>query len=401
MVLRQVAAGRGRLELEQAIRGLPPHPHALAPVVHVEVSGRLLLATRHAPGGGLDRLLASGPALSAGEVATVAASVGRALVAVHAAGMTHGQVDAGAVVLDGQGRPLLDVTAMVAHPPSQCRVVDDVTALGRLLRHALAGSAPAPLVGALSAAAGGGIDTAAELVRRVLAAAAPEPLRPAGADRPQRRGRSAGLRSDVGRGGRARPGRWWPIVAAVAAVAVVGGGWLLWRHPLAAALGAGPGPVSAAKDAADGGEAVATAPGLSGRGPTAGTAEQIVNWALVLADLDARRAEAFSAADPAALTDVDTAGSTLLASDQAALARLVAAGVRASGFREQLRSVRAVAVSATAVALDVVDVRPSYQLVRASDGVVVGWWPPRGPAAWRVELVLAAGGWQVSAVRSL
>ena len=124
-----------------------------------------------------------------------------------------------------------------------------------------------------------------------------------------------------------------------------------------------------------------------------------VDWAGLLTELDDRREEAFTQGDPAALTDVDAPGSAVLASDTAALKALSAAAVRASGFRQVLRSVRPLSVAASHVVLLVVDERPAYTLVRAADGSVVADRPARAAQTWRVELVLGDAGWQFAGVR--
>jgi hypothetical protein len=124
-----------------------------------------------------------------------------------------------------------------------------------------------------------------------------------------------------------------------------------------------------------------------------------VDWVAELAALDDRRGEAFSTGDREALTDVDAPGSAALASDSAALGALATAGVNASGFRQVIHSVRPLSVSVSVALLRVVDERPAYTLVRASDGVVVTSRAARAPASWLVELVRGAAGWQVRSVR--
>ena len=404
------SAPLGARDLVSRIEPLPRHPHLLVPVVHEDVSGRLLLATRHMARGGLDQAMAGRRGLGAGEVATVAVAVGRALAALHAAGVVHGCVKASAVLVDAHGRVFLDATPAVARPAREGVVAgDDVVALSRLLRDASEPGAPRALAQVLHAGASGdGVACAEELVARLVAVAAPEPLEgPAvsggrsPAVRPSGRpvGRPIGRTLRRSRGPHLRRG----LVRALGAAAVVAAAAFGVAHIRdQSAPGLPPGP-------AGGGSVSRGGPGLWATSatstpsptasPTATVALAAVDWVAVLTDLDSRRAEAFATGDPAALIEVDVAGSAALAADRASLAQLCARGLVARGFQMQITSVTAVTVTARRAVLRVVDSRPAYQLVQRTGGIVVASWPGRRPAVWKVELVLGAVGWQVANVR--
>jgi hypothetical protein len=274
-------------------------------------------------------------------------------------------------------------------PPSPA---DDVAALGSLLLGVLAQPARPELRAALSAAADPDPrlrPAASELVREVVAAAPPEPVRlvadpldepvrppthgrrPGSLPRPSRHA-GAPLRTAVS-GMVARLGL--PVLGAATAVllaALAGSAWARLSRPTSA------GPSRRAV--------------VDPRPTATGT-----DWQAVLARLDAVRAQAFSGGDPLAMTAADAAGSPAFASDLAAARALASAGVHASGYRTTLISVRLLRASPVRVLLRVSDRRSAYLLVRA-DGTVVARRPGRPPATWQVELVRGAHGWLVSAV---
>ena len=426
VVVRPLPEALTAARVDDLIDALPEHPHLLRPSVHRDADDRPMLVTRFAGHRGLDQLLARRGGLAPCEVSTIALAVGRALAALHAAGLSHGAVRPSAIVLGADGRPFLDLAGIVppavALPPSSLsslsspslpallgsrEATDDVVALARLLGEAV--EAPVPAAMAQTLAAAGSPEPAehmdaTELVRRLVAAVPPEPLRlapttPAATLRPR-------PASSIVRGwapsGPVRRRLALAVGAALAlALAVVAGGvWaqLADRTPSRSALRPAPSElVPVPRESTAGASptpSVAASPSASSPSLAA-----TVDWVAELAALDDRRGEAFSTGDREALTDVDAPGSAALASDSAALVSLASAGVNASGFREVIRSVRPVSVSASVAVLRVVDERPAYALVRASDGVVVTSRAARAPASWLVELVRGAGGWQVRSVR--
>lgn len=387
VVLRELADTDGVPEL---LARLPDHPHLRVPLLHLDVTGRAVLATRYAAHRGLDQLLDRRAGLSPGEVSSIAMAVGRALAAMHASGLVHGSVAASDILIGSQGRTFLDATSMVtrlAKPGTDAAdaagPAADVAALARLLAGAVLAPVPDPMVAAL---APGAVDMADELVRRLVAAVPPEPLRLT-ADPDLRVPRPAG------RGARSvptwvhRPSRRVAVRCGAGAVLVGLALGALWPHPDDRPQVPAP-------------ETASMAPPAVPASVTASASPSAVDWSALVADLDSRRGEAFSSGDVEGLTDVDAVGSSLLAGDLAALHQLSAAGLHASGFHEVLHSVRALSVTASEVVLRVVDERPAYQLVRASDGLAVESRPARPVAAWRVELVLAPAGWQVRSVRA-
>lgn len=80
----------------------------LVPIVAFgEADGRQFLAVRYVAGRTLaDRIAAEGP-LPAGDVARIAANIGSALDALHAAGLVHRDVKPSNVLFDDEGRALL------------------------------------------------------------------------------------------------------------------------------------------------------------------------------------------------------------------------------------------------------------------------------------------------------
>ncbi|UJP39244.1 protein kinase family protein [Cellulomonas palmilytica] len=108
------------------------HEH-LARVLEVVVldEARLGVFADHVEGLPLDRLCAAREPLEPGEAATVAIPVAQALEALHAAGVQHGAVTAGAVVVGHDGRPVLaGLGAALRHVPrAHDESAEDVRAL--------------------------------------------------------------------------------------------------------------------------------------------------------------------------------------------------------------------------------------------------------------------------------
>lgn len=425
VVVRPVPPGVDAAELAKRLSAVPEHAHLLRPTLVADAPDGPVLVTRFAAKGCLADLLARRGALGAGECSSLGQAVGRALAALHAAGLVHGAVDASAVLVDAAARPFLDVTPMLAVPVRGTDVPEvhlgaaDVAALAGLLRDSSQRPLPVETAELLAAAAAPGADLpASELVGRLVAAVPPEPLRlvlpdravaepaarrpslprPRVPSRPRRRARRSVLgpvRRTLGVAA--------CVVGALSLAVWAGTAWA--RYADGDGQGAGsavlaaahPPPMSRAPGTpAPAGTSAAT---VAGRLASSVPAPP-VDWTRVLADLDSRREEAFSSDDPDALTDVDAPGSAVLASDVAALRSLAAAGVDAAGFREVIRSVRPLTVTARRVVLAVVDVRPAYTLVRVADGGTVASRPARPAKAWAVELVPGPVGWQIRSVRA-
>ena len=390
VVVRPLPGSLTGERVDALIHALPEHPHLLQPSVHRDADDRPVLVTRFAGHRGLDQLLARRGGLAPCEVSTIGLAVGRALAALHAAGLSHGAVRPSAIVLGADGRAFLDLAGMVRSTATS-EATDDVVALARLLGEAVEAPVPAPMAQTLEAA--GSPDPAehmdaTELARRLVAAVPPEPLQlaattPAAALRP--RPTASILRGWAPSG----PVRRRLAVAAGAALALAPSPSAARSTPSLAVPAPRVSTVSASPT-----PSVPLTPSASATSLAA-----TVDWVAELAALDDRRGEAFSTGDREALTDVDAPGSAALASDSAALGALATAGVNASGFRQVIHSVRPLSVSVSVALLRVVDERPAYTLVRASDGVVVTSRAARAPASWLVELVRGAAGWQVRSVR--
>lgn len=108
-------------------------------------------------------------------------------------------------------------------------------------------------------------------------------------------------------------------------------------------------------------------PGAQARGSVGGSGDATWSdgrWAGVLAALDAARARAFAASDPATLAQVYVPGSDVLARDTARIARLKDRGVSATGVRHAVNSVRLVQAGAARVVLRVEEKLRGYEVHR-------------------------------------
>jgi len=344
---------------------VPSHPHLTAPWSGVDGDGDPVLVQPWQPGGGLDRWTAAHGPATAGQVVTLGVPLARALEVLHAAGLAHGSIDPSAVLLDGRGRPALDVSGVVR--PTAAGPADDVRALAGLL-HGLAGPDPSPVLGErLAGIAGEDLPDAGRLATALARLAEPEPLRRPSVRAPQR--------PVSGRRRRRAPRRpTWAV--------------LLLLGALAGGIAAGVGWASSSRE---------PAPVVLTRAAAPSPAPSNDRWSAVLAGLDQRRHAAFAALDVARLAEVDQPGSAAERRDTAAIAALAAAGVRPTLPTTELLEVRMLSATDDRVVLAVVDTRGGYQLM-AGGGVVVGSQPARAPAAWRVELVRTPAGWRVSDV---
>jgi hypothetical protein len=122
-------------------------------------------------------------------------------------------------------------------------------------------------------------------------------------------------------------------------------------------------------------------------------------WTALLTELYARRAAAFTAAEPAALPGAYLPGSALLERDAAQVSRLLAAGQTLEGFVPQVRRLLSVTPDGEdRVVLRLVDELPGYRVVpvagagAASAEEVAG----RGEAEVRIVVERTAVGWRIS-----
>jgi eukaryotic-like serine/threonine-protein kinase len=121
-------------------------------------------------------------------------------------------------------------------------------------------------------------------------------------------------------------------------------------------------------------------------------------WAKVLSALDGTRDQAFADADLDELGSVYVATSSALAADRDTLGELIDAGEHARGLNLELTSVVVRSRTPTTVVLDVHDVLPGYDLVRA-DGSI-DHQPGRADRAWVVTLrtQVAGGSWRIDSI---
>ena len=107
-------------------------------------------------------------------------------------------------------------------------------------------------------------------------------------------------------------------------------------------------------------------------------------WKSVLQALDRARVATLTAGDVADLDAVDAVGSPAARADATTLCQLRAANLRPVGWRTTLIHVHALSQTTTRVALDIVDTRSAYDLVRNEDPIQVASAIPSA-AAIRVD----------------
>jgi hypothetical protein len=302
----------------------------------------LVVVTDLAVGGGLDALLARHGGFSAGQVVTLVVGVAETLTRAHAAGLTHGRLSAGNVVLDADGRPLLTDYMFGGSADSAA----DVASLC-----ALAGVDP--------------YSDARSLVDTVRGALPAEPLMSAS-------GPSDPVIDDVATGTRNRAAVL--LVAAAVSVAVLAG--VTWgRHDRAAgavlpAASASPSP---------------TAPAVS--------------WRAVISDVEARRAHALATANTVALGAAVAPGTALWRHDRRVLTRLIAAHEQLRGLQPYVRSVHVVSLTTNRVVARVIDALSSYDVVD-NHGVAIAHRAARSPRAVVLVLEHLDQGWLLRRVIS-
>jgi hypothetical protein len=440
VALKRLRPGAGpaaveALRREAAVLRTLDSPYVVGLRDVVGTGSEAVLVLDHAAGGSLAALLSRRGHLSPAEVVTVAAPLAEALAAAHARGLVHGDVSPSNVLFTADGMPLLTDLGLAGRLGEQperlagtAEYVDpgvvagrapdaasDVWALGALCFHLLAGCPPHEGAGVDEVLAGSATGSRAplgllapttprSLVAVVESALAGDPsARPAAEDLALalHRAQAAGPVRLTGelppaaplpdlRETHAVPRRHRPVPAPrrrrlprPSGPALAGSGLvlLLLSGGLAWAL-------------AGSGSAAPSLPPVPAA-PAAAGADGV--WLPVLDRLDAQRARAFAAADPALLAAVYVPGAAVGAADTAAVRALAADGHRAQGVRHEVRSVRVRSATAQRVELRVVDVL-SPQVVTDVDGAEVQALPGRGPAAFDVTLVGAGDGWRISAV---
>ncbi len=129
------------------------------------------------------------------------------------------------------------------------------------------------------------------------------------------------------------------------------------------------------------------------------------DWRAVVADLDARRARAFAAADAGLLDSVYAAGAPARQADAAAIAELSAAGLRVPDATHAISAVEEIAVGAAtlpgpAVRLRIVDALPAHPIVDAS-GATVGSTPSRDESERIVDLARDGAEYRILSIEEL
>ncbi len=396
-----------------------------------------VLVLDHAGGGSLATLLLHRGRLEPGEVVTVAVPLAEALAVAHSHGLVHGDVTPANVLFTAQGMPLLtdfglarvagtplaavDGTAEYVDPAVAAGGVptpaSDVWALAAVCHHMLSGTAPhdGRTVGeVLSAAAAGArapLGLLAPTAPRPLVSAVEDALVPDPAARPDAAAFAVSLRRShaatavrlTGAPAAAAPGdavrethRVRDAVPEPAAVPPVRGR----RLPTAVLVGLAVLAVLAAAAVVGwrlGGSPEAARPLPDARGPVVTASTSAPDWARVLDDLDAARAQAFEAGDVPALAKTYAAGSPALTADTAVLQQLVAAGRTARGVRHTVRSVEQASFDGTTARLQVRDVLAAYEVLDRS-GAVLEQRPARGEAAYDVVVVRTPQGFRLREV---
>ena len=191
-------------------------------------------------------------------------------------------------------------------------------------------------------------------------------------------------------------------VLLAAAVLLGAASWVgaRWAESGDGSPAAGP-PTAAAPTPPDPG-AVPGPPGLpvppaAGPAVPAPVAGADTDWLAVVQELYARRAEAFTRADPAGLDAVYSAGSPLRAADEAAVRALADAGRRLAGFTPRVEGPVVVVATGDRVRLEASDGWGGYAVVSADDpdGPALAHVPGRGTGPVVLELVAAPDGWRI------
>lgn len=394
VVLRRLAGGdRAALAAVRAqatvVRSLPTQ-HLIRVRTTTRAGRDDVLVLDHAAGGSLAALLRQRGRLEPGEVVTAVAPLAEALGQAHLHDLVHGRVRAGSVLLDAQGRPLLDGLGLAAlhdpedslDPTGALGAAADVWGLGALAHLLLTGEepggtdltelaarAPLPLVRAIEAALGFDPTTrpsAADLAAAMLTACPPLPIE--GVEVPS----DPPVRS---RPLPAATGRRVLVGAGVGAVllAVVALGWTWGRQ--------------AAEPTTRVTAASVSRPSTQ-------------DWRHVLEGLDGLRAQAFAHADPVLLDRVYAPGAPATTADRAALASLRGQDRTALGVEHEVASVTPLTIAATRVELQVAESLGAFEVIDGG-GRVVERHPATAVTTRRVVLVSTPSGWRVQEVRGV
>jgi hypothetical protein len=151
-----------------------------------------------------------------------------------------------------------------------------------------------------------------------------------------------------------------------------------------------PGPTDGAGPPPDAGAGVSVADRATAPDDHAG-------WTALLSELYARRAAAFTTADPTVLPGVDLPGSALLERDTGQVSGLVAARQTLEDFAPQVRRLLSVTpVGEDRVVLRLVDELPGYRVVPVAGPAPVQEVAGRGEAEVRIVVERTAAGWRIS-----
>lgn len=446
---------RDRLRRRCAHLSALQHPHLVPVRDVVAVPTGAVLVSDDVGGSSLRCVLAAEPAVTLGQLVTLAAPLADAVDAAHGLGLAFGAVSEDAVAIDPQGRPVLYLADAVTSPrptpgePPADQPADqpaeDVRGLAVVCVRALTAGAgasgagldlPAWLPADLRKVLVAALDTDAEvrptarqLAATLYASAVPEPLTmpgrepsvaatavagparhptvspsrppvPGGAHRAAARPSYRARAVDRSRPGLSRTVR--TVLAAVLALALAAAaGWAWGRTGGAGPVGRLPAVATARAPDPRPAPWVRPVPSVGPvPGPTRSAAvPPVQRWAGVVAELDRARAAAYASGDAAALSSVFAPG-PLLTQDVARIRSLVLRGLRARDLRHRVVSVSVLSDRPGRVVLRVVDILPATALVDAA-GQTVERVPGRPARTWRTELVgTAAGGYRVAAMRA-
>jgi len=197
-------------------------------------------------------------------------------------------------------------------------------------------------------------------------------------------------------------------VAAGVLAALLVAGWLGVRWIAGAPGGAGTVEAAVAGDLTDRGAPAPPRPPAEATEDAAPADRQerpdsALGWREVVADLYARRAEAFGTAAPERLADVYTEGSPLRAADEEHARGLAEAGEVLRGFTPTVLAVTGVGDGTDRVEMDLVDRWPDYDVVPAvaPDGPAVRTVPGRPETSVRMVLVRTGEGWRIESAQRL
>lgn len=377
--------------------------------VRMLLNDEVVLVMEYAAGGSLAGLLTRRGRLHPSEVVTLLAPLAKALATTHANALCHGDITPSNVVFGADGKPLLSdfglALATGERPADDPGFRDpalsagwapgpasDVFGLAAIGYTALTGVAPRPAdvmagpvpmtsVAAISELTQSVPPALASVVEAALAfdpdarpdaaAFAPAVLRSCSAAPirlvEQRRTpetdsipSSSGGRHRAPKPARRRPRRvalTTVIVLSVVLSALTGAGWARLGPRPAAALPPSAAPSATASSAAE----AALIPQV----PTDGDF-----YKPIVADLLARRAEAFATGNVKLLRSVYAPTSSVLSMDYAALQALRSQELRAQGFKQRIDSITVKKASTGLVDMWVVATIPAYTIVNGSNEVV-------------------------------